>query len=132
MLIISEHPVEQWWNIRIVSIIHINNIVCYWILRHCIQKFSPKQFYIFSSVKINCINVCVSFNIFLHFIRKISNIDIIQHYKYNESMTTFNSLQMALTEFLLTPTRVQIISETSDINLHQVSSMLKYVFFTIN
>ena len=115
-LIISEHSVEQWWNMRIIFIIHINNIISYWILRHCVQKFSPKQFHIFSSVKINCINVCVGVNIFLHFIRKISNIDIIQHYKYNESVTTFNSLQMTLTEFLLTPTRVQIIPKTSEIH----------------
>ena len=126
MLIISEHSVEQWWNIRIIyklqpCLILIMSehsveqwwtlIVSYWILWHCVQKFSPKQFQIFSVVKINCINVCVSFNIFLHFIRKISNIDIIQHYKYDESVTTFNSLQMTLTEFLFTPTRVQIISE---------------------
>ena len=111
LFVVREHSIEQWRNIRVIFIIHVNHIVLDWILRHHVSQLLSEEFPILSGVQLSGIYVGVGFDIFLHFIWKIFNGDVIHHDQYNKSVTTFNSLKVSQLEFLLTPARIQILSE---------------------
>ena len=111
LFVVREHSIEQWRNIKIIFVIHVNQIVLDRILRHHISELLPEQFPVLSGVQFGSIYVGVGFHVFLHFIWKICNRDVINHDQYDKSVTTFNSLKMSQLEFLFAPSRIQILSK---------------------